>query len=78
MEEGFVYLRRPRQGIAKGKPQDNAAGNKTETAAGAKHKQKGDSAGSKAANATRRSASFKRNCEFFLDLAPVRDVLMIS
>ena len=64
--------------VAKGKPQDNAAGNKTETAAGDKHKHKGDSAGSKAANATRRSANFKRNCEFFLDLAPVREVPMIS
>ena len=58
--------------VAKGKPQDNAAGSKTETAAGDKHKHKGDSAGSKATNATRRSASYKRNCEFFPDLAPVR------
>ena len=61
----------------KGKPQDNTAGNKTETATGDKNDQKCHSAGSKATNATRRTASFKRKCQFRLDLVPVINVLTI-
>ena len=62
---------------AKGKVLDNTADNKTETATGDKNNQKCNSAGSNATNATRRSASFKRKCEFCLELAPTRNLLTI-